>query len=78
MMKVVATNYFLLLKIIFLLWSIVLVAEARIEKREIKSNEAYTSGTKLYKMEVDDSIIIDYTPSHTSPDTPTPWSKTIS
>ncbi|KAJ8539421.1 hypothetical protein K7X08_013673 [Anisodus acutangulus] len=76
-MKGVATKNFLLLRTIFLLYSILIVTEAAgIGRREIELKQAHASGNKLFEMEkdanfqLDDSIVIDYAPVHTSPDIP--------
>ncbi|XP_060173181.1 uncharacterized protein LOC132603896 isoform X1 [Lycium barbarum] len=74
MMKDVARKNFVLLRTIFLLCSILMVTEAGIGRRELELKQAYASGTKNFDMEndtkfqVDDSIVIDYAPSHQSPD----------
>lgn len=53
---------------------------AGIGRREIESKQAYASGIKLFKMkkdtnfQLDDSIVIDYTPVHTSPEISPPCS----
>ncbi|OIS96118.1 hypothetical protein A4A49_00050 [Nicotiana attenuata] len=77
MVKAVATTNLLLLKTIFLVCFIIILTQAGgIERREIESIQAYASTpAKVNEMEKytindqDDSIvIIDYTPSHGSPD----------
>ncbi|KAK6773244.1 hypothetical protein RDI58_028482 [Solanum bulbocastanum] len=46
---------------------------SRIGRRDFESNQAYTSGIDVIKMEkntniqLDDSIVIDYAPAHQSP-----------
>ncbi|OIT39642.1 hypothetical protein A4A49_53646 [Nicotiana attenuata] len=78
MVKAVATTNLILLKTIFLVCFIIIVTQAAgIGRREMESKQAYASPAKVYEMEKEteiqaDSIVIDYTPAHTSPATPHP------